>query len=98
MVQLLRKDIGKRTKEECPRRQYECPHCKELGEYKERTTIHLEQCPMKEVPCPKRKCKTRIARCDLSKHRQECLFEKIPCKYAIIGCKEEVIRKDLGEQ
>ena len=97
MVKLLRKDMDKHTKEECPRRQYECPHCKERGEYQERTATHLEQCPMIEVPCPKHQCNLQIARCNLSKHRQECLFEKIPCKYAIIGCKVEVFRKDLEE-
>ena len=96
-VQLLRKDMEKHTMEECPRRQYECPHCKEPGEYKERITTHLRECPMKKVPCPKRQCKINIVRRNLSKHRQECLFEEVPCKYAIIGCKEEVIRKDVGE-
>ena len=97
VVQLLRKDIEKHTKEKCPRRQYECPRCKELGEYKERTTTHLNECPMKKVPCPNNQCNILIVRCNLSKHRQECLFEKVPCKYLIIGCKVEVIRKDLRE-
>ena len=97
VVQLLRKDVQKHTKQECPRRQYECPHCKEPGEYQERTTKHLNDCPMKEVPCPNNKCTIHIARCNLSKHRQECLFEKVPCKYVIIGCKEEVLRRDMRE-
>ena len=95
-VQLLRKDLEKHIKE-CPRRQYECPYCQEAGEYWEMTTTHLDECPMIEVPCPKRQCKTSIARCDLAKHHQECLFEKVPCKYTIIGCKQEVLRKNLIE-
>ena len=69
VIQLLRKDMKKHTQEECPRRQYECPHCQVAGEYKERTTTHLKECPMKEVPCPKRRCKVRILRRDLQKHR-----------------------------
>ena len=98
VVQLLRKDIKKHTKEECPRRQYECPHCQEAREYKERTTKHLKECPMVEVPCPKRRCKVRILQRDLPKHRQKCLFEKVRCKYHLtFGCKEEVLRKDLAE-
>ena len=97
MVQLLRKDLEKHTKEECPRRQYECPHCQEAGEYREMTTKHLHKCAMIEVPCPKRRCKTRIARCDLPKHRKECMFEKVLCKYSTIGCEKEVERKDLEE-
>ena len=97
VVQLLRKDMEKHTKEECPRRQYECPHCKKPGEYEEWTTIHLDECPMIEVPCPKRKCERSMVRSYLSKHLQECLFEEVPCKYANIGCKEEILRKNLGE-
>ena len=97
MVQLLRKDLEKHTKEECPRRQYKCPHCQEEGEYREMTTKHLSKCSMLEVSCPKRRCRTSILRRDLSKHRKECLFEKVPCKYSIIGCDEVVERKDLEE-
>ena len=97
VVQLLRKDLEKHTKEECPRRQYECPHCQESGEYQERTTKHLEECPMVEVPCPKRKCETHLLRRDLSKHGKECLFAIVPCKFSIIGCMEKVERKNLAE-
>ena len=52
---------------------------------------------MVEVPCPHRRCKTYLKRCDLPKHRKECLFEKVPCKYSIIGCTEKVVRKNLKE-
>ena len=97
VVQLLRKNMEKHTKEECPRRQYKCPHCQEAGEYRDMTTKHLHKCPMIEIPCPKRRCTTRIVRRDLPKHRQECMFEKVPCKYSTIGCEEEVERKDLAE-
>lgn len=96
-VLLLRRDLQIHTEEECPRRKYKCPHCQEEGEYQERTTEHLNVCPMKEVPCPKLGCRTHIARCKLSKHRKECMFEIVPCKYAIIGCKTEILRKDLTE-
>lgn len=97
VVKLLRKNLEKHIKEECPRRHYECPHCQEAGEYWERIAEHLKECPMKEIPCPRHGCKTRIARCDLSQHSKECLFEIVPCMYAIIGCTTEVLRKDLAE-
>ena len=98
VVQVLRKDLDKHTKEECPRRQYKCPHCQEAGEYQEITTKHLEECPiMVEVPCPNRGCKTHLIRRDLSKHRKKCMFENVPCKYSTIGCTEVVERKDLAE-
>ena len=93
----MRKDLDKHNKEECPRRPHECPHCKESGEYKEMTTTHLEECPMVEVPCPKRMCLQRMPRSDVSQHLQECPFEEIHCKYANIGCKEKVLRKNVSD-
>ena len=97
ILQLMRKDLDKHKKEECPRRPHECPHCKESGEYKEMTTTHLEECPMVEVPCPKRMCLQRMPRSDVSQHLQECPFEEIHCKYANIGCKEKVLRKNVSD-
>ena len=94
--QLLRKDMEKH-KMECLRRQYDCPHCEEAGEYEERTTSHLNECPMIEVPCPKRECKESILRRNITEHLSKCMFEDIPCKYANIGCKEKVIRRDLHQ-
>ena len=97
VVELLRKDLEKHLREVCPRRQYSCPHCQEVGEYQERTTTHLEECPMMAVPCPKRRCIRLIPRCDLSKHRLECPYEKVICKYRTIGCRKKVLRKDLNQ-
>ena len=97
VVQVLRKDLERHTNEECPMRQYKCPQCHESGEYQERTTKHLEECPMVEVPCPNSGCKIHLTRHDFLKHCQECMFKKVLCKYSIIGCEEEVERKDLAE-
>ena len=97
MAQLLHKDLEKHINEECSRRQYECPHCHESGEYQERITKHLKKCPMVEIPCLKRRCKTHLLRRDLSKHRKECQFEKVHCKFSTVGCTKEVERKDLAE-
>ena len=97
IVKLLRKDIEKHKKEECPRRQYECPHCKETGEYQERTTTHLKECPKVKIPCPREGCSERIKRCNIKRHRQKCLYERIPCKHSNIGCEEMVPRKHLEE-
>ena len=94
---MLRKDKEKHGKEECPRRQYECPHCKEAGEYLERTTSHYVKCPKVKVQCPNRNCLVTIPRCELSEHRTTCSYENIVCKYVNIGCKCSSLRKDLAE-
>ena len=97
-VKLLRKDIEAHKKEVCPRRQYECPHCRESGEYQERTTTHLEECPKIKIPCPNGGCgEEKIDRCDISQHRQKCLYEMVDCKYSNIGCMATVLRKKLGK-
>ena len=96
-VKLLRKDIKAHKKNKCPRRQYKCPHCRETGEYHERTTTHLEECPKKKIPCPNDGCGEEIERCDISQHHQECLFESVSCKYIKIGCKGNFLRKNVEE-
>ena len=92
---ILRKDMEKHTTEKCPRRQYVCPNCSESGEYMERTTTHLEECPCKKIPCSNDGCCEHVVRCEISSHYDMCEFQKVPCKYAPLGCKVEVLRKEL---
>ena len=93
---ILRKNMEKHKTEECPRRRYVCPHCEESGEYEERTTTHLEECPLVKIPCSNDGCSCLVARCELMSHCNEfCEFEMVSCKYAKIGCIVEVPRKDL---
>ena len=97
ILKLLRKDIEKHKKKECPRRRYQCPHCKETGEYQERTTTHLQKCPNIEIPCPNSGCSERVQRCKIQQHQHKCLFEILPCKYTTLGCKKMTLRKDLED-
>ena len=92
---IMRKDIENHMKEVCPRRQYECPHCKESGEYRERTNKHCRECPKVRIPCPNDGCDEQMPRCEMSNHSQECLFESVPCKFRKIGCNEMIPRRNL---
>ena len=49
--------------------------------------------------CPNRQyqCDDLVPRCELSDHRTKCLFEKVPCKYAGIGCEEKLLLQDLQQ-
>jgi hypothetical protein len=91
--------MEKHKMEECPRRQYVCPHCDESGEYiyEERMTTHLDECPLMKIPCSNEGCCCLVARCKLRSHCDKCEFEIVPCKYvyAKIGCAVKVPRKDL---
>ena len=95
VVEVLRKDLPDLLTNWCPRRQYQCPHCRELGEHQEQTTSHLEACPMVEVSCPNKPCQASILRCRIEAHRFTCDYEHVICKYAKVGCKERPLRKDL---
>ena len=96
-VQMLRRDLNQHLKNKCPNRQYQCRHCKDTGKYCDITTTHLDTCPKVKVSCPNSECKISVLHCNLSKHRSKCPFEDVPCKYAGIGCKEELSRKDLEQ-
>ena len=92
---LLRKDKDHHVKV-CPRRQYNCLHCNEQGEYWERTSIHMDKCPNVKITCPNPDCNQRIARCRVSEHRTtNCQFETVQCKYAKVGCPTQLCRKGM---
>ena len=80
---VVRKELEKHLME-CPKRQYECPHCKKTGEYQERTTKHLDHCTKLEEVCPNHGCGEKVLRSDIPKHRQECPHELVMCKYAYV--------------
>ncbi len=82
---------------DCPRRQYQCSYCKEMGEHHNMTSTHLKICPVFIVPCPNDKCKASIPRFKLCAHGSICQYERVPCKYAEVGCKENPQRIDHKE-
>ena len=82
---------------ECPKRPYECPHCKETGDYQERTTKHLQECAKMEDVCPNEGCTERALRCDLPKHREECPRRLVLCKYAHLGCDMTLPREEMTD-
>ena len=96
-VRMLRCDLNHHLKNKCPNRQHQCPHGKDTGRYCDITTAHLDTCPKVNIPCPNSDCTALITHCGLADHQSKCQFEKVPCKYAGIGCKEELLRKDLEQ-
>ena len=93
-LRMLRRDLDNHLKNKCPKRQYQCPHCKVTGRYCDITTSHLDTCQKLKIPCPNIRCNVKVSRCELSDHQSKCQFEKVLCKYAGIGCKVKPLRKD----
>ena len=97
VVKILRRDLNHHLKNECPNHQYQDPHCKDTGGYHDMTTTHLDTCPQVKIPCPNSECKALVPHCELADHQSKCQFEKVPCKYAGIGCGEKLLRKHLEQ-
>ena len=66
-----------------------------MGEYEERTTVHLETCPKVKVQCPNAECPVSSPRCEVATHRSKCEYEEVACKYAKLGCADTPLRKNL---
>ena len=96
-ARILRKDMAKHLASECPRRQYECPHCHQKGEYQEMVGPHLDTCPNVSTDCPNEGCHKRFPRISAAGHATVCDYQPVACKYAEVGCTERVLRKDLKE-
>ena len=95
MVKILRKDFAEHHANECPRRQHRCKLCGEVGEYEDITNTHIEFCTMFEVRCKNDQCEVILPRWRCTTLGHICDYEKIPCKYSELGCKERPFRKEL---
>ncbi len=97
IAKFLIKDLKDHLTNDCPRRQYKCPHCQETGEHQERTTTHLETCPKVEVPCQNLRCRDKFPRCEVITHQSMCEYEPVSCKYAKVGCETTPLRINLSK-
>ena len=91
-VQIIRKQLKQHLAHLCPKRQYSCPDCGEKGPHDKITTEHLQQCPNAIVRCANQGCPYFSRRSNIKLHK--CLYERVPCKYSDIGCRETPIRKN----
>ena len=97
ITKLLRTDSKEHLESKCPRRQYECPHCQQKGEYQDIVGPHLDTCPNVSTDCPNEGCHKRFPRISAGSHATVCDYQPVACKYAEVGCTERVLRKDLKE-
>lgn len=93
-----KKDLELHIKEECPKREYKCPHCGEGGIYGEISTSHLENCLYVPVLCPNEGCGQEVCSSFVTIHMAtECEFEVVECKHKANGCDVHMMRKDLDK-
>ena len=95
---VLRGDLQSYLRDYCSQRDYECPHCLQMGRYRERVTSHLQDCPMVLTECPNEGCTKTIASSKIPAHvTNDCPFTVLQCRYSEAGCEIELQRKDLDE-
>ena len=93
---LMRKDLDRHLKNDCPNRDHECEYCGEKGTYAHITQVHDKICELKILPCPN-KCTKTMPRQDIEKHVElECEYTVIACKFKNIGCTTEMKRGDMA--
>ena len=95
ITKLQRGQLETHINTECPRRQYKCPYCEEMGEYEERMNLHLNRCPKVTLECTNEECRERVLRCEMERHKSECEFQRTPCKFARFGCDLELPKREL---
>ena len=91
---VIRKDLSDHLANECSKRQSKCQYCSKKATYAD-ITVHLKTCTTKLVRCPNQKCTYSGSRFMMESHREVCLYERVPCRYAKLGCSETPRRKDI---
>ena len=97
---VLRGDLQSHLRDYCSQRDYECPHCLQMGRYSDiqATHIDMEGCPMVPTKCPNEGCEEVVSRGNIEAHLdKDCKLTICQCRYSEAGCKVELPRRDLKE-
>lgn len=95
--QIKRGSLEEHTRQNCPEREYACPHCNYKDTYKFVTNAHLAECSYKPIECPN-KCGVTGERADMETHLQDaCVLEFIQCRFKHAGCNMK-FRREKEEQ
>ena len=89
-------DLDEHNSNSCPKRPSRCQYCGEQDTYEMIHGEHAEKhCPRYPIFCPNMCDASAFPRCDLKRHQRRCPLERIHCKYADLGCPEDVIRCEM---
>ena len=94
-LQLLKKNWDSHL-ECCPEREHQCLDCGLKDAYRVIVGPHDMECTKKMVVCPNEECCVSLERSMVQEHvQQTCDYTVWNCRYASIGCKAQVVHKDL---
>ena len=96
-LQIKKGHLDNHLNNECPNREYSCPHCNYKGTYKFVTSVHAVECSYTPVKCPN-KCGVEGERADMEMHIQEhCQLQYIQCTFHLTGCDEKFRRDNMNK-
>ena len=90
-----KRNVDKHPANECPNRDYRCPHCNFANKYHV-VTKHFDVCPYYPLACPNR-CGVTFERDDLEDHMKMCRLEEVQCVFGNEGCQAKFIRENEDE-
>ena len=93
---IFRADIAEHCNQKCPKRQANCTHCGQSGEYLFISEQHTKECLLFPLPCP-HDCGMTTTRKDLPTHKNFCPLEPVACTFKELGCETIVHRKDMDK-
>ena len=83
--------------EECPNREYICPHCGYRDTYNEVMGPHLNECPSALIQCTNEGCTDTVTRILMLEHSVTCAKAVVNCQYASIGCHKKFKRDEASK-
>ena len=90
-----KRNVDTHLANECPNRDYRCPHCNFANKYHVVST-HFDVCRYYPLACPNR-CGVTFERDDLPDHMKMCRLEEVQCVFGNEGCPAKFIRENEDE-
>ena len=91
-----RRLIKEHESDKCPQRPFMCAHCMKFkSTFQDVTNNHVPVCPEKLIKCPN-KCGIEVHCSRVEDHLLNvCPLNEINCTFHSVGCKAQLLRKDL---
>ena len=91
--QQLPRGVLQDHKRTCPKRQFACPHCHQVGTFEYTMAVHSALCTMYPMPCPNGCGVGNVERRQLDHHLDRCPLALVRCP--VPGCGEVMERSRL---
>lgn len=93
----LRVDIPAHLRDQCPKREVTCTHCRYQTTFDRMGAEHFVACPNRCAREDDGDGACRFERCRLDAHLSECPSQPVPCDFRDLGCNERIRRQDSFE-